>query len=262
MSKRSKRSAFTLIELLVVIAIIAILAAILFPVFAQAREKARASSCVSNLKQITTSLLMYSQDFDEALCPDEIPGQPTAQVWDMLIQPYVKNQQVFKCPDWVAVTNNTATGRILSYGMNYRLTEFSTVTRDDVQSLWYPSVPLGIAQLRTPAQTVWIMDNAKVTNPAAQVTHQEDPSKWILNMTGVASQGGWNADGYVRFPQDPPDQGYISCCYNGDPWRPAPIHSGGTNTSFCDGHAKWVRTDQLVNPPRGSINCLYDNGSP
>lgn len=258
-----RRSAFTLIELLVVIAIIAILAAILFPVFAQAREKARATSCLSNLRQISTGLLMYSQDFDENLCPDKI-GSTQQFVWDQLCAPYVKNQQIFACPDWPMTKE--ADGRALSYGMNYRLTQFDPANRDDAPSLWFGYTTLSI--LKTPAQTFWIMDNAKVTNPTAQPVHQEDPSKWTLNRSTLSQRTkpstgfGWNSDGYTRFPQDPPDQGYISCCYNGDAWRPAPIHSGGTNTSFCDGHAKWFRTDQMVNPPRGSVNCYYDNGSP
>src|SRR3981081_669724 len=106
-NRKQRASAFTLIELLVVIAIIAILAAILFPVFAQAREKARATSCLSNLKQISTALLMYSQDYDENLCPDKL-GSIQQLVWDQLIAPYVKNQQIFACPDWIMQTNNVA----------------------------------------------------------------------------------------------------------------------------------------------------------
>ena len=96
---RSRRSAFTLIELLVVIAIIAILAAILFPVFAQAREKARATSCLSNLKQIGTGMMMYTQDYDENLCPPFV-GQTgaNAMTWDRNVQPYIKNTQIITCP--------------------------------------------------------------------------------------------------------------------------------------------------------------------
>src|SRR2546426_951485 len=93
--------AFTLIELLVVIAIIAMLAAILFPVFAQAREKGRQASCLSNLKQIGTAVLMYAQDFDE-LYPMSYFGfsaSGTNTSWPQLTQPYVKNEQVFVCPD-------------------------------------------------------------------------------------------------------------------------------------------------------------------
>lgn len=93
----SKR-AFTLIELLVVIAIIAILAAILFPVFAQARAKARQAACLSNMKQIGTAITMYSQDYDECIVPSE--NGPTGYLtsWPSLIQPYVKNADVFVCP--------------------------------------------------------------------------------------------------------------------------------------------------------------------
>src|SRR6187402_2004180 len=99
---------FTLIELLVVIAIIAILAAILFPVFAQVREKARAISCLSNLKQIGLGLTQYSQDADEGLPPAWIGyttdpatsvGYPGRARWMDVVQPYVKNTQIFTCPD-------------------------------------------------------------------------------------------------------------------------------------------------------------------
>src|SRR5256885_1266838 len=102
----SSRRAFTLIELLVVIAIIAILAAILFPVFAQAREKARGISCVSNMKQLGTALQMYLQDFDERVlpryqaCPSTGPA-PTPDaplLWTNTIQPYVKNTGIMVCP--------------------------------------------------------------------------------------------------------------------------------------------------------------------
>ncbi len=103
----SGKRGFTLIELLVVIAIIAILAAILFPVFAKAREKARQSSCLSNIKQIATAMLMYVQDYDEEF-PDKYWGSTSRYewpngaisrgMWIPSIYPYVKNIQVFQCP--------------------------------------------------------------------------------------------------------------------------------------------------------------------
>jgi prepilin-type N-terminal cleavage/methylation domain-containing protein len=103
------KKGFTLIELLVVIAIIAILAAILFPVFAKAREKARQTSCLSNLKQMGLAVLSYAQDYDERLMPlyaASAPHQPVGSAtvafgwytWPEMIQPYIKNDQIFQCP--------------------------------------------------------------------------------------------------------------------------------------------------------------------
>jgi prepilin-type N-terminal cleavage/methylation domain-containing protein/prepilin-type processing-associated H-X9-DG protein len=120
-----KRSAFTLIELLVVIAIIAILAAILFPVFAQARESARKASCQSNLKQVILALRMYMQDYDEKMMGSGMLPPPGAganadgqNIIRMLgggtsyfLQPYIKNQQIFRCPSDTGINywgrNNT-----------------------------------------------------------------------------------------------------------------------------------------------------------
>lgn len=127
-----KRRGFTLIELLVVIAIISILAAILFPVFARARENARRASCMSNGKQIGLGLLMYVQDYDErypsyvrvgvagALGPEITRGNTGGiyYAWHQLIHPYIKNTQVFNCPSSTApaTTYTGAYNEDISYG--------------------------------------------------------------------------------------------------------------------------------------------------
>jgi prepilin-type N-terminal cleavage/methylation domain-containing protein/prepilin-type processing-associated H-X9-DG protein len=144
-----RRTGFTLIELLVVIAIIAILAAILFPVFARAREKARQTSCLNNQKQIGLGLMMYVQDYDERTPPQFYGwGQP---LWRDDIYPYVKNAQVFQCP---SDSNAWATPHQASYGMNayWRV----------IETGWnyaYYGCSISLAELLRPAETLISADN-------------------------------------------------------------------------------------------------------
>jgi prepilin-type N-terminal cleavage/methylation domain-containing protein/prepilin-type processing-associated H-X9-DG protein len=155
-----KKSGFTLIELLVVIAIIAILAAILFPVFAKAREKARQSSCLSNVKQIMLAELQYAQDYDErwALALSATGAAPPIYTYFDLIGPYCKNTQIFKCPsDSVGAVDLTAIGVTLrpSYACDVRVVSGSN-TSHGVPLLGYYSASLG--QIDQPAQWAMICD--------------------------------------------------------------------------------------------------------
>src|SRR5687768_2024943 len=119
----NRKRGFTLIELLVVIAIIAILAAILFPVFARARESARASSCKSNLKQIALAFAQYTTDYDETYPKDNTHGASLAG-WADAIQPYIKNLGIYQCPSETnpAVTNPTQRG-YCDYAMSRQIAQ-------------------------------------------------------------------------------------------------------------------------------------------
>ncbi len=137
---------FTLIELLVVIAIIAILAAILFPVFARAREKARQSSCLSNVKQLMLGVLMYAQDYDDTLIAAAYPSPVRPYYWYQCVAPYLNNTQIFICP--------SKPGTEYGYGWNYQ--EFG---------YYYGSHGTGwctkLAEIANPAETILLGDNSE-----------------------------------------------------------------------------------------------------
>jgi len=155
---------FTLIELLVVIAIIAILAAILFPVFARAREKARQASCLSNLKQLGLAAMMYGQDYDEAIVPRSIGSwtQPTwYKRWYQLLEPYIKNTQLLSCPSQNSGFDLSGYGAPddLNYGLNQDL---------------HPGDWGGkLAELKYPAETLLIADSdwTHSTDDASAIWH-------------------------------------------------------------------------------------------
>ena len=144
------RKGFTLIELLVVIAIIAILAAILFPVFAKAREKARQTSCLSNCKQLGMSFMMYVQDYDERYNywnTDLGDASASAQPWWVVIQPYTKNAQIYVCPSvtswgpFVGYHNSASVPFFPGYGMN--------------PNIQYVAGGLALSAIRAPAACWW-----------------------------------------------------------------------------------------------------------
>jgi prepilin-type N-terminal cleavage/methylation domain-containing protein/prepilin-type processing-associated H-X9-DG protein len=193
------RRGFTLIELLVVIAIIAILAAILFPVFAKAREKARQTSCLSNCKQIGLASLSYAQDYDEALVPyagvnmgPTLPtGFPTANInknalWYHELHPYVKNVQLFHCPSdsykYVGEFSYT-----FSYGLN---------------SDYLSGTALG--SIESPSETLLMTDA-------------------ILYIVTYGN-------GTVNYSNQIKDR-----------------HNDGCNTTWADGHAKWMKKNDFMN---------------
>ena len=210
-----KRSGFTLIELLVVIAIIAILAAILFPVFAKAREKARQSSCLNNMKQIGLACMQYAQDYDERYpAGDSVawgdfvyPNYPRGGYVDA-IYPYVKNVQVFMCPsdstrDCLANANvggahqfnssvlpGSYPNQELSYMYNYYLT------------------PNAASFYQYPAETAMVTEGI------------QRPYVYVNAATGMLD--GTNAR-------------MIGGCR----------HNEGMNLNFLDGHAKWFRANNL-----------------
>ena len=203
-----KRRGFTLIELLVVIAIIAILAAILFPVFARAREKARQSSCLSNLKQLGLGLLMYSQDYDERLPASyqwvTEPNQWPLFSWRHAMLPYIKNSQIHVCPSDGGAANDPTVPTLgpVSYGANIAL-------MPGVRGQFNASVG-GITH---PAETFMIFDAWAA-------------SRWCCQNNSVIGGG---ATCYGRPSGIRPDNVSLA------------RHNDGYNVCLADGHAKWYK---------------------
>jgi prepilin-type N-terminal cleavage/methylation domain-containing protein/prepilin-type processing-associated H-X9-DG protein len=221
------RSAFTLIELLVVIAIIAILAAILFPVFAQARAKARQTMCLSNVRQLGTAFMGYIQDYDEKFPPSDYDfnnGTATVRItWVELVDPYIKSgvvnananknqpKSIFVCPEKDAATPDpafsgyTSSRSVFSYGVNrnicpaYRGTAGATTL-----------TPASLAAIGQVAQVVVLAPN-----------HGGIPD--TFGRDDRYGTGQTHEDGYMNARQR---------------------HAGGANFAFTDGHAKWFKAPQ------------------
>ena len=207
------RHGFTLIELLVVIAIISILASILFPVFSQAREKARAICCLSNMKQIATATTMYEQDYDETLffrgstaaevMRTPIANSTNAARWWNLEMPYIQSSQLFACPSDPLPT------------MSPNINGVDDVKRSYIAN----TAPEGLSdsQVDAPAETIVVTEKTDTIGVPATA----NMSSWIGAFNGEMS---------------------LNPALNGVATR----HHNGMNCSFFDGHAKWMRLEAVV----------------
>ena len=210
-SPRQNAGAFTLIELLVVIAIIAILAAILFPVFAQAREKARQTACLSNSKQMALAIHQYVQDYDETL---PWAQQQNGGAWNLLIYPYVKSDDVYRCPSDDNPLSPAGTGgKKLSYLPNYAVLSANRFA------------PLTLADFDAPASAIALTE--MYTGPGAA-----------------------NKQGYHLYRSDlyPADRDVILATPAVFTRIATKRHNEGMNNMFLDGHAKWNKFEQTLQP--------------
>ncbi len=233
-----RKRGFTLIELLVVIAIIAILAAILFPVFAQARAKARQTTCASNLRQVAMAALMYTQDYDETL----VHGSVGLTWWPHLLRPYVKSPQVFWCPDEPSVTYRQpgyqyfdyVFGRNPAWGYNVLYLTTPSDRDNPLYSEYYWGRPLAVVQ--RPAEILMFVESATLQPPRMGI---EPGYRW-LGYYKVFPPRYWqgapplNAESYGHvFPRH-----YRQI-------QQEQIVGGFANVAFVDGHIKAMTLENL-----------------
>ena len=250
------KSAFTLIELLVVIAIIAILAAILFPVFARARENARRSSCQSNLKQISLGMLQYMDDFDGTITPwryDDPSKNVPRHTWVRLLNPYMKEYTVFHCPSdsrdpygiWGG-SNSAFFGNYQSFGSYGLNVNYLNPSVYNSATGCGPITQVKQSEIANSSETVMVADSKVLGND----TDGYSASSYIIESPAIATDdircgyfagGGWgtgsSADNPARggLPADSGSTGFFS-----------PRHLEGGNVAFMDGHVKWFTPGRLA----------------
>ena len=225
-SRKRGLSGFTLIELLVVIAIIAILAAILFPIFAKAREKARQTSCLSNLKQLGLAIQMYATDYEGYPMSSSLSSVSPRTRWADYLQPYIKNTAVFLC-------NSARESSVLTK-------TFAHDTSIKYGGYGYNYQYLGNSRSLAPVLPFTATESA-ITAPADTVA--------IADTIGVLNQDG-SLSGEGVYVADPPlpsmrGSGKPSGYYEATRAMPSERHNGVVNVAFADGHAKAMKLSRL-----------------
>jgi prepilin-type N-terminal cleavage/methylation domain-containing protein/prepilin-type processing-associated H-X9-DG protein len=262
-----QRRGFTLIELLVVIAIIAILAAILFPVFAQAREKARQTTCTSNLKQIGTAFMMYVQDYDETyppwtgMCPDPSLRWALRYMYPGLVDPYIKNganvqtgelKDVWACPSSKAglgAVSNTYAYNFWTFGgfsTCMCLPNQAVCTRDPATYAQFASAsyntPAPQASIQFPAETIMLSDGAQLSRPP-QFAIAFNGDIYFVGVWGSHQRGNGNVNTSVNNNFI----GFIKTLITGRL----------TNVLYADGHVKTTPTTRWYHRNYASLDGTW-----
>ena len=219
MTIQSKKSAFTLIELLVVIAIIAILAAILFPVFARARENARRSSCQSNLKQISLGLLQYRQDYDERFAPASVAAPGVG--WANIMQPYVKSIQILQCPSNSNPPNDNPLAE--PFGGGYGNSSFTDYSYNSLLAPGDPNIGISESTVNQPVLTIMLVDGTPY-NASGSIPYNN--GNQCVGIIGFQTGAGVCGDGALNRTE-------------------ATRHLEGGNYAFVDGHVKFQKPTQV-----------------
>jgi prepilin-type N-terminal cleavage/methylation domain-containing protein/prepilin-type processing-associated H-X9-DG protein len=221
---RARGSGFTLIELLVVIAIIAILAAILFPVFAQAREKARTASCSSNTRQLGLAIRMYNQDYDEHYpFGGWMPNSIGTNEWQNSTAPYIKNRGIFRCPSTADLDEDPSNPQRRDWNRN-------PVTYLYNNMLGRDRSPVSEARLVEPSGCWAVIDGHSDWGGGNGVDWMGRPNSVWLEEDTVFGDASSLVSGWLS--------------WQGHTWG-LPVHNDGANVAYCDGHVKYIKVSPV-----------------
>jgi prepilin-type processing-associated H-X9-DG protein/prepilin-type N-terminal cleavage/methylation domain-containing protein len=273
-----KSAAFTLIELLVVIAVIAVLAAILFPVFAQAREKARQTACLSNMRQIATAARLYMEDndgglfhhhegwvLDDGTQVEQLPGSPEGcrtggygnsqaeKPWVILFQPYLKNRQVGFCPADSTPKSRTLTGTLKAYNGEISSTEEEAPEGTELALAEAGHLTISSYLLNS----IWTHRSCRYGTEGvlpgfatdAVIAALDNPNIILfsernseaMNQTDNGEYGSIAQDDYDTWAGEQTLVRWGAGIYGDQGWIRYNRHNGGANYIYADGHVKWLR---------------------
>ena len=255
-----KKTGFSLVELLVAIGIIAVLSAILLPVFAHVRDKARQTECLSNIKEVILAIKMYSDDNNGAMVPTNNESIKGGGFLPVILNPYVKNKDIFYCPNgpYKNVSNPDVYPVLLNYGINNRICPW--IQKDGTIPALSPGCG-AMGAIPNPAETILYLDSGWMELSGSYVVNAGDKHFQFLpgsaNCTGLQGPSdGSNIIGNTEWGFSESQITNLTSLAKIDFKKGR--HTGGINVGYCDGHAAFSMAQPIVDASTAELKSYTE----